>query len=351
MKNNRARIVRRSKYSWVTVATLVIIGISGLFTTALGAQTASDFQVFGVNLQGAAPWMNATGRTTTDGLLTTLDGVLSISIPSGTFIRNAAGQPQPFISALVETSPPSIEPHQRMIYAYSLGTPGATFSPTVGMTFFYNETGIPKEILESNLFIGQWDGVRWNALPSLVDTIANSVSASITNFSTYALLGFVQVPPVLAVTSPVNGAVFDTGTVTLSIDVDNLTLLAGTRPNIAGEGRVIYYLDVEIPVEQGKTAITAPGTFTDAAVTSKTWTNLAPGTHSLGIQLVQNDRTPFNPPVTAVLNVMVKSPGGTATSTIPVDNKDNLNDNAIPGLMIGGALVVILILTLVARNT
>ncbi len=127
--------------------------------------------------------------------------------------------------------------------------------------------------------------------------------------------------------------------------------MTGTRPNIAGEGRVIYYLDVEIPVEQGKTAITAPGTYTEGAVTSKTWTNLAPGTHSLGIQLVQNDRTPFNPPVTAVLNVVVQSPGGTATPTIPADNNGDLNDNTIPGLMIGGAFVVILILILVARNT
>lgn len=330
-------------------ASLAII-ISGIFPTVSEAQTASDFQVFGVNLEGTAPWMNTSGRTTTDGLLSTLDGVVSISIPSGTFIRNAAGQAQSFISVLPETSPPSIEPHQRMIFAYSLGTPGAAFSPTVGMTFFYKESGIPKEVLESNLFIGQWDGIRWNALPSLVDTIANSVSASITNFSTYALLGFIQVPPTLTITSPVNGALFDTGTVTLSINVENLTLLGGSRPNIAGEGRVIYYLDVEIPIEQGKPAITSPGTFIDAAVTSRTWTNLAPGTHSLGIQLVQNNRTPFNPPVTAVLYVTVTSPKEDETSTLPSGSNGNVSDNTIPGLMVGGAVVIILILILAARN-
>ncbi len=38
------------------------------------------------------------------------------------------------------------------------------------------------------------------------------------------------------------------------------------------------------------------------------WENMAPGEHTFGVQLVNNNHTPLDPPVTAAVMVTVESP-------------------------------------------
>ncbi len=88
------------------------------------------------------------------------------------------------------------------------------------------------------------------------------------------------------------------------------------QPNVPGEGHVIYYLDVTPPITPGKAAVTAPNTYSETADTSYTWPNLAAGSHTLSVQLVNNDGTPLNPPVTTSepLPVVALSPSPSATA-------------------------------------
>ncbi|MEE9464193.1 MAG: PA domain-containing protein, partial [Candidatus Neomarinimicrobiota bacterium] len=69
--------------------------------------------------------------------------------------------------------------------------------------------------------------------------------------------------------------------------------------DVSGEGHLHYYLDVAIPVNQHRLAVTAPGTYLATTETAVTWDNVSPGSHTLGVQLVNNSHTPLNPPVTA----------------------------------------------------
>ena len=80
----------------------------------------------------------------------------------------------------------------------------------------------------------------------------------------------------------------------------------GSKPQ-DGKGHVVYYLDVpEIPSRPGASALAEQtGRSAASARTSHTWTDVAPGRHSLGVQLVNNDDTPLEPPVTDEIEIVV----------------------------------------------
>jgi hypothetical protein len=48
---------------------------------------------------------------------------------------------------------------------------------------------------EEDLYIAFWDGTQWQALDSQVNAQTGTVTASITHFSTYGVLGEVTLPP------------------------------------------------------------------------------------------------------------------------------------------------------------
>ncbi len=58
--------------------------------------------------------------------------------------------------------------------------------------------------------------------------------------------------------------------------------------------------------EAAAPATTSPGTFEVSAKTSYIWQNVPPGQHTFTVQLVNNDNTPLDPPVTVRANVTLK---------------------------------------------
>lgn len=74
-----------------------------------------------------------------------------------------------------------------------------------------------------------------------------------------------------------------------------------------GEGHLVYYLDVDkIPTVTGASALTRSGIDSAAsAQTSHTWKHVKAGRHTLGVQLVNNDDTPLDPPATDEIEVRV----------------------------------------------
>lgn len=74
-----------------------------------------------------------------------------------------------------------------------------------------------------------------------------------------------------------------------------------------GEGHLHFYLDVEdIPTAMGEEAVVeGEGRYVATAATSHTWDDLSPGAHTLGVQLVNNNHTPLQPPATAEITVTI----------------------------------------------
>jgi hypothetical protein len=102
------------------------------------------------------------------------------------------------------------------------------------------------------------------------------------------------------------GNIYGIGDIPVSVSVANFTIVDKQgQPAAAGEGHLHYYLDVPAPTDQGKPAVAASGTWTTTAATTYTWHNVGSGTHTISVELVNNDHPPLNPPVVATMNVVV----------------------------------------------
>jgi hypothetical protein len=112
-----------------------------------------------------------------------------------------------------------------------------------------------------------------------------------------------------SITTLEEGAVIDAGDIDVAVDVGDFKVVdkLGLAPE-SGEGHVHYYIDVdEIPTTPGQPAVTADETTYHAeATTSYTWQGVRPGAHTFGVQLVNNDHTPLEPPVTDEVTVTVE---------------------------------------------
>lgn len=100
--------------------------------------------------------------------------------------------------------------------------------------------------------------------------------------------------PTIKITQPSGNVIPQIGDVMVMVEVTNFNLvdkLGGA--NVAGEGHIHYFLDVDAPTTPGKTAVTAAGTYAATTATSYTWHNVGGGPHKFSVELVNNDHTPL----------------------------------------------------------
>ncbi len=116
----------------------------------------------------------------------------------------------------------------------------------------------------------------------------------------YAAIG----SPQISITEPKNASTISAGDVMVSVEVKNFTLVDKLgKPNVAGEGHLHYYMDVNVPMTPGKPAVTAVGTFAPTTNTTFTWKNVTAGNHNFSVQLANNDHTPLIPLVYSTVNI------------------------------------------------
>ena len=112
--------------------------------------------------------------------------------------------------------------------------------------------------------------------------------------------------PSVTIVSPAAGTTPPAGNITVTVEVDNFSLVAPGGAAVAGQGHLHFYLDVTIPTALGAPAVTAPGTYQATSAASAIWENVTAGSHTFGVQLVNNNHTPLSPPVTATVIVAVE---------------------------------------------
>jgi hypothetical protein len=128
--------------------------------------------------------------------------------------------------------------------------------------------------------------------------------------------------PSITITSPANGSTISAGNVTVSVHVDDFSLVNKLgQASVSGEGHIHYFMDVKVPTTPGKPAITASGTYIPTADTSYTLMNVGPGMHNFSVELVNNDHTPLNPPQYSEVNVTVTgaSTSGGSSNAAPAN--------------------------------
>lgn len=113
------------------------------------------------------------------------DGTVKLSFRANTTFTMQGDS----LSVAVEPSPPAPPSGTRLIVAYRFSPSGTSFSPAAVLMLKYDPSSLPSGTSESSLTIAHWDGSAWMKLPSTVDTAAKVVSAEISHFSVFALLG------------------------------------------------------------------------------------------------------------------------------------------------------------------
>jgi|GEM_PF-551387 len=143
--------------------------------------------------------------------------------------------------------------------------------------------------------------------------LANNDHTPVTPLATASVTVTVtgSVNPSVTITSPKDGATVAAGNVPVTIQVSNFNVVDRQgQPSVPGEGHVHYYLDVSpLPTNPSSPAIpaSASAVWAHIAATSYTFTNVSAGTHTISVQLVNNDHTPVTPLATQSVTVTAKT--------------------------------------------
>jgi len=142
-----------------------------------------------------------------DRSITSADDSTSLLIPEGTVMRNSDGQvlPNYYIGMTESTKfPPPPEDSSIIGLPYDLKPSGATFKPPLVLTFTYNPEDLPEGITEDSLVLAFYDGTAWVELECVVDTENNTITALVSHFTEFAIIGKIPVVvPAVVEPSPV----------------------------------------------------------------------------------------------------------------------------------------------------
>jgi plastocyanin len=152
-----------------------------------------------------------------------------------------------------------------------------------------------------------------------------------------------QTTPQITITHPSAGESIPEGNITVTVDVSHFILVNKLgQTNIAGEGHIHYFLDVTPPTTPDQPAIPPQGSIWAAtANTTYTFHSLNAGSHTIAVELVNNDHTPLQPPVTASVTFTVTAAGGGEQTTVIYLKALNIAFNLSTITVPAGALVTI----------
>jgi outer membrane protein assembly factor BamB len=114
--------------------------------------------------------------------------------------------------------------------------------------------------------------------------------------------------PMAKITSPSDGNKLAAGNLTVVAETNNFNIVDKQgQANVAGQGHLYFYMDVDAPTVQGQPATSTSGQSAPVSANNYTFNNVATGTHTISIELVNNDNTPLNPPVVQKITVALDS--------------------------------------------
>lgn len=134
--------------------------------------------------------------------------------------------------------------------------------------------------------------------------------------------------PALTITAPANGTSLPAGDIAVKTSATNFNVVDKQRqPKVAGEGHVHFYLDIDAPTALDVATAPAIGTWAHVSGTSYTFTNVATGTHTISVQMVNNDHPPLIPLVIQKITITVTASAST-TPTPALINTIGLSSSA-----------------------
>ncbi len=135
---------------------------------------------------------------TKSATVTSEDELCTLTIPEGTVGLTEELACIARISMVIMDEPPDPPEDAHVIgLAYDFGPDGATFDPPITLIFSYDPNDIPEGVAEEDLVIAMWDeeAGEWVELDGVVDTVNNTITASVSHFTTFAIIGKVPAAP------------------------------------------------------------------------------------------------------------------------------------------------------------
>jgi hypothetical protein len=130
------------------------------------------------------------------------------------------------------TQSPALVADAKMIsLVYEIRPEGATFTPAITLTMRFDPHTLPADVKVSDLYIARWDGTKWQPLESTVNEAAHTVSAQISGFSQFAVIGKPTPPPPPA---PAKFTVSDVIVTPSTCKPDEEVTIAATVSNTGG---------------------------------------------------------------------------------------------------------------------
>ena len=126
------------------------------------------------------------------------DGIVTISLGEGTSCLDKDGKKLESILVSEETDLSSLSENYHIIgKAYKLEPEGATFNPSLSLTLGYEDDAIPENVTEAGIYIAYYNATAgtWVSLTSQVNTQNNTVTAPVSHFTTFAIVGTATLPP------------------------------------------------------------------------------------------------------------------------------------------------------------
>jgi len=150
--------------------------------------------------------------------------------------------------------PPVPEDYDIIGTAYEFQPAGAKFAPALSLTLSYVDNDVPQYLSEEDVYIAYYDTTaeNWAPLTSQVDTQNNIVTAPVSHFTTFAIMG-VAVSP-----TPANFSVTSLDLSNEQVEPGQEVLVAVNVTNIGGyDGSYTLNLTINGAVEQTKTVTLA----------------------------------------------------------------------------------------------
>jgi fibronectin type 3 domain-containing protein len=317
-------------------------------------------------LTGSLSVNTSSGMAQSTVVLENTNKECSLSIASGTRLMTSSGAVLSQITLIDNMSPPAAPAGKAIIgVARDFGPNGAKFDPAITIKMKYNPATLPQGVTPDMLSVAYWDGTMWQMLTSQLDQLNSMVSASITHFTTFAIVSSLPVLPEAQFSfsnlsiSPSTARVGSS--IEIRILVTNTSPVNGTaKVDLKVNGALVESKSVDIPAVGSANVVftrmgNAPGTFS---------VDVNGLTGAFGIEAVPEPQEPpvTTPPAVTTPPVVTSPSTPTPTFTSPVPTTSattptppaqaatgGFNWALVVGI-IGGVIVIGLIIAVAVRR-
>ena len=206
------------------------------------------------------------------------DGVITISLGEGTACLDKDGKKLESILVSEETDLPALPENYYIVgKAYRAEPEGATFDPPLNLTIGYEDNAIPQNVSEEDIYIAGYNATSesWVSLYSQVNAQNNTVTAPVSHFTTFAIMG-TATPP-----APAEFTITSLNLSSEQVKPGEAVTISTEVANTGGsEGSYALNLTINGEVEQTETVTLAPQA---TETVTFTVTREEPGSYSVSL--------------------------------------------------------------------